>query len=71
MCGEALPRRKQPEKDWALPLVWPLAHEHRAEPEPGAEPIVLSNTTGEAEPRLISGGEAVEKYPRRSRREQI
>jgi hypothetical protein len=39
-----------------MPLVRPLAD--RAEPEPGAKPIIHFQLTGEAEPRLTSGGGA-------------
>ena len=41
-----------------MPLVRPLAHEYRAEPERRAKPIILSRLPGEAEPRRTSGGRA-------------
>jgi len=39
-------------------MVRPLAYKLWAKPEPGAQPILILELNGEAEPRLTSGGEA-------------
>jgi len=53
-----MPRRPPLDFEWAAPLVRALPSSLGQRPDQGLSPNLLVNSSGEAEPRLTSGGEA-------------
>lgn len=57
-----MPRRSTIKKNWASPLVWPLACDLGLSPNQGLSPTYITITSGGAKPRLTSGGEAANAF---------